>query len=156
MLNQAVLMGRLVAEPELRYTQSNIPVVSFRLAVDRNYVRQGAERETDFINIVAWRSTAEFVSRYFHKGQLVAVQGSIQTRNYTDGQGNKRTAFEIVADNVYFAESKSGQSGDRGPSTYAPPVSTQPSAMSQPAAGYYASGADSDFEEIEEDSDLPF
>ena len=80
-------------------------MVSFRLAVDRNYVRQGAERETDFLNIVAWRSTAEFVSKYFRMGQLVAVQGSIQTRNYTDGQGNKRTAFEIVADNVYFAES---------------------------------------------------
>lgn len=156
MLNQAVLMGRLVADPELRYTQSNIPVVSFRLAVDRNYVRQGAERETDFLNIVAWRSTAEFVSKYFRKGQLVAVQGSIQTRNYTDGQGNKRTAFEIVADNVYFAESRANsQQGDRGPSNYAPAPRT-PAAAPQPSAGYYASGADSDFEEIEGDSDLPF
>ena len=107
MLNVVALMGRLTADPELRYTQgSNIPVTTFTLAVDRSYVKQGTERQADFIDIVAWRSTAEFVSRYFRKGQLVAVQGSIQTRSYEDKQGIKRKAFEIVADSVHFAEPK--------------------------------------------------
>ena len=106
MLNTAVLMGRLTADPELRHTPNNLAVTSFTLAVDRSYVKSGAERQTDFIDVVAWRSTAEFVCRYFHKGQLVAVQGSIQTRSYTDREGIKRKAFEIVADNVHFAESK--------------------------------------------------
>ena len=106
MLNNVSLMGRLVADPELRHTPNDIAVSSFTLAVNRNYVKSGTERQTDFIDIVVWRSTAEFVSKYFHKGQLVAVQGSIQTRLYQDKDGNKRKAFEIVADNVYFAESK--------------------------------------------------
>ena len=105
MLNVVALMGRLTADPELRYTQgSNIPVTTFTLAVDRSYVKQGTERQADFIDIVAWRSTAEFVSRYFRKGQLVAVQGSIQTRSYEDKQGIKRKAFEIVDDSVHFAD----------------------------------------------------
>ena len=99
-------MGRLTADPELRHTPNNLAVTSFTLAVDRSYVKSGAERQTDFIDVVAWRSTAEFVCRYFHKGQLVAVQGSIQTRSYTDREGIKRKAFEIVVDNVHFAESK--------------------------------------------------
>lgn len=106
MLNHTVLMGRLVADPELRHTPNDISVTSFTLAVDRSFSKSGAERQTDFIDIVAWRSTAEFVCKYFHKGQLVAVQGSIQTRNYTDSQGIKRKEFEIVADNVHFAEPK--------------------------------------------------
>ena len=105
MLNTAVLMGRLTADPELRHTPNNLAVTSFTLAVDRSYVKSGAERQTDFIDVVAWRSTAEFVCRYFHKGQLVAVQGSIQTRSYTDREGIKRKAFEIVADNGPFAGS---------------------------------------------------
>ena len=100
MLNRVVLMGRLVADPELRHTANNVAVTSFRIAVDRNYTPKGAERQTDFINIVTWRNTAEFVSRYFRKGQLVALEGSIQTRSYTDNQGNNRTAFEVVADQV--------------------------------------------------------
>ena len=104
MLNNVVLMGRLTADPELRHTPNDIPVTSFTLAVDRSYVKSGADRQTDFIDIVAWRSTAEFVCRYFRKGLLVAVQGSIQTRSYQDKEGNKRKAFEIVADNVHFAE----------------------------------------------------
>ena len=117
MLNHIVLMGRLTRDPELRYTQSQVPVASFRLAVDRDFGgRDGSERQTDFIDIIAWRKTAEFVSNYFHKGMLVAVQGSIQTRSYTDNQGVKRKAFEIVADSVYFAEPKR----DSGPS-YSPP-----------------------------------
>lgn len=105
MLNTSILMGRLTADPELKYTTSNIPVTSFTLAVDRGY---GDEKQTDFINIVAWRQRAEFVSKWFNKGQLVAVEGSIQTRKYKDKNGNDRTAFEVVANNVHFAESKSG------------------------------------------------
>lgn len=108
-------MGRLTADPERRQTPNNIPVASFTLAVDRNF-SSGGERQTDFIDIIAWRKTAEFVSNYFHKGMLVAVQGSIQTRSYTDNQGIKRKAFEIVADHVYFAEPKR----DSSPS-YSPP-----------------------------------
>lgn len=106
MLNNVTLMGRLVADPELRMTQSGTPVTSFRIAVDRNFVRQGAERETDFIGIVAWKGTAEFVEKYFRKGQMIAVQGSLQSRQYTDKQDNKRTVIEVSAREVYFADSK--------------------------------------------------
>ncbi|KAA3405073.1 single-stranded DNA-binding protein [Akkermansia muciniphila] len=106
MLNIVALMGRLTADPELRTTPSNVPVTVFTLAVDRSYSKQGEERQTDFITIVAWRHTAEFVCKYFRKGQLVAVDGSIQTRRYTDKEGNKRTAFEVVAANVHFAEAR--------------------------------------------------
>ena len=109
MLNVSVLMGRLVADPELRHTPSNVAVTSYTLAVDRSYVKSGADRQTDFIDIVAWRSTAEFISKYFRKGQMMAVQGSIQTRTYTDKDGNKRKAFEILADNVSFCGSKQGE-----------------------------------------------
>ncbi|MCH5192254.1 MAG: single-stranded DNA-binding protein [Oscillospiraceae bacterium] len=105
MLNTAIIMGRLTADPELRTTQSGLSVTSFTVAVDRAYKR-GDERQTDFINIVAWRSTADFVSRYFRKGQMIAVQGSIQVRNYEDKNGNKRTAVEIVADSVSFCGNK--------------------------------------------------
>ena len=107
MLNIAAIMGRLTADPELRHTPNNVPVTSFSVAVARSFVRQGQERETDFINVVAWRSTAEFVCRYFKKGNMIAVNGSIQTRKYQDRDGNNRTAFEIVADNVHFCENKS-------------------------------------------------
>ena len=112
MLNVAVVMGRLVADPELRHTPSDVAVTSFTLAVDRSYVKSGAERQTDFIDIVAWRGTAEFVCKYFRKGQLMAVQGRIQTRGYTDSQGNKRKAVEIVADSAYFAEPKKDSQGE--------------------------------------------
>ena len=111
MLNTAILMGRLTTDPELQYTQSNIPVTSFTLAVDRAY-KSDEEKQTDFINIVAWRQRAEFVTKWFRKGQLVAVEGSIQTRKYTDKDGNKRTAFEVVANNVHFAEGKKNNQDD--------------------------------------------
>lgn len=103
MLNKSILMGRLTADPELRHTQNNIPVASFTLAVDRSY---GQEKQTDFLDIVAWRNTAEFVSKWFRKGMLVAVSGRLQTRTWEDKQGNKRKAVEVVADEVFFAESK--------------------------------------------------
>ena len=103
MLNHIVLMGRLTRDPELRYTQSQIPVASFRLAVDRDFGgRDGGERQTDFIDIVAWRSTAEFVSKYFTKGSMAAVSGRLQIREWTDREGGKRTTAVGVADNVYF------------------------------------------------------
>ena len=107
MLNKIVIMGRLTRGPELRYTQSQIPVASFRLAVDRDFGgRDGGERQTDFIDIVAWRSTAEFVSKYFTKGSMAAVSGRLQIREWTDREGGKRTTAEVVADNVYFGGSK--------------------------------------------------
>lgn len=106
MLNKVILMGRLTSDPELRHTQSNIPVASFALAVDRGYKKDNDAVNTDFINIVAWRGTAEFVSKWFTKGQLVAVSGRLQVRSYKDKDGNNRTATEVVADEAFFAESK--------------------------------------------------
>ena len=132
MLNSVCLMGRLTADPELKSTQSGVSVCSFRIAVDQ-------EKPTDFINIITWRSTAEFVSRYFRKGQLVAVQGSIQTSQYTDRDGNKRTAFDVVADNVFFAEKKA-ESGE-----------------TKQGAGYdHSPDIQGDFEEIISPDELPF
>ena len=151
-------MGRLVADPELRQTPSGISVTSFTLAVDRSYVKAGAERPTDFIDIVAWRGTAEFVCKYFRKGQLAAVQGSIQTRSYTDKAGNKRKAFEIVADNVHFAEPKhSGSPAQGGPQQQPRPAAEKPApaAENKPAPAY-SNGDNGDFEEIPSDDDLPF
>lgn len=139
MLNSVCLMGRLTADPELKSTQSGVSVCSFRIAVDRTYTPKGQEKQTDFINIVTWRGTAEFVSRYFRKGQLVAVQGSIQTSQYTDRDGNKRTAFDVVADNVFFAEKKA-ESGE-----------------TKQGAGYdHSPDIQGDFEEIISPDELPF
>ena len=106
MLNKVVLMGRLTKDPELKYTPSNVAVVTFSIAVDRNFARSGEQRQTDFINIVAWRTTAEFVAKYFTKGQLIALCGSIQTRTWDDAEGKKHYVTEVVADEVHFAEGK--------------------------------------------------
>ena len=143
MLNSAIIMGRLTTDPELRTTSSNISFVRFSVAVDRAYQKQGTERQTDFINVVAWRQTADFVSRYFRKGQMIAVQGSIQTGSY-EKDGVRRQTFEIVADNVSFCGSKA-ESGTTG--GYTAPAAPAPS---------FASASESDFEEITEDDDLPF
>ena len=105
MFNLAILTGRLTANPELKTTPNGISVTTFTIAVNRNY-RAGEEQETDFINIVAWRQTAEFITKYFKKGNLIGIEGAIQTRNYQDKNGNKRTAFEVVANEVHFIESK--------------------------------------------------
>ena len=127
MLNHTVLMGRLTRDPELRYTQSQIPVASFTLAVDRDFGgRDGGERQTDFIDIVAWRSTAEFVSKYFTKGSMAAVSGRLQIRDWTDREGGKRRSAEVVADNVYFGGSKRREA-ETAPAAYdARPVVAQP------------------------------
>lgn len=107
MLNKSILMGRLVRDPELRHTQSGTAIASFTLAVDRDFKdKQTGEKATDFIDIVAWRQTAEFVSRYFTKGRMAVVEGRLQIRDWTDKEGNKRRAAEVVADNVYFGDSK--------------------------------------------------
>lgn len=147
MLNNAVIMGRLVADPELRTTGNGNSVTTFTVAVDRRFVRQGEERQTDFIDVVAWRQTAEFVSRYFRKGSMIAVQGSIQTRMYEDKNGNKRKAVEIVADNASFCGSKAESgTGDYGRSN---------SVMNSQPAPSYSTADEGDFKEIPED-DLPF
>lgn len=147
MLNCAIIMGRLTSDPELRTTTSGISVTSFSVAVDRSYQKPGEERQTDFINVVAWRQTAEFVTRYFHKGSMIAVQGSIQTRNYEDKTGAKRTAVEIVADNVSFCGSKA----ETGTGNYQPaaaPAATQ-------APSFSTAGAD-DFSSADMEDELPF
>ena len=146
MLNHIVLMGRLTRDPELRRTGSGVAVASFTLAVDRDYAAQGAEKETDFVDIVAWRNTAEFVSKYFAKGRMAVVTGRLQIRNWQDKEGNKRRSAEIVADNVYFGDSKrdGASGGDYAPPAYGSPAST----YSAPAGGGFA--------EIEEDGELPF
>ncbi len=143
MLNCAVIMGRLTADPELRQTPSGVSVTRFTVAVDRGYVKAGEERKADFINVVCWRQTAEFVTRYFAKGSMIAVQGSIQTGSY-EKDGIKRSTFEIVADNVSFCGSKS-ESGTAG----------APRAMDNTAASF-SNGSVDDFAAIADDDDLPF
>lgn len=139
MLNVAALMGRITQEPELRHTANDVAVTTITIAVDRDYAPKGQDRQADFIDVIAWRSTAEYICKYFSKGQLVAVQGSIQTRSYNDRDGNKRKAFEIVADSVHFAGSKpSGNSGG------------------SPAAGQPQNTGGDDFEEVPPGDDLPF
>lgn len=143
MLNRVILMGRLTKDPELKQTQNNVSVATFSLAVDRNYQSDKDNKQTDFINIVAWRHTAEFVKKHFTKGQLVAVEGSIQTRSYQDKDGNNRTAFEVVADQVYFAEKK--QNGENK------------SQSESSAKDSFQVGDLGDFEEFDaNDGELPF
>lgn len=138
MFNLVVLTGRLTADPELKTTPNGISVTSFSIAVNRNYA-SGEERQTDFINIVAWRRTAEFITKYFKKGSLIGIEGSIQTRRYQDKNGNNRTAFEVVANNVQFVESKR----DSAPATE--------------SASFSNAGVD-DFADLGDasDDDLPF
>ena len=112
MLNKVVLMGRLTKDPELRRTGSGTAVTSFSLACDRDFKSQNGDKETDFIEVVAWKNTAEFVSKYFSKGRMALVEGRLQIRDWTDKAGNKRTTAEVVADNVYFADSKRSESND--------------------------------------------
>ena len=152
MLNKIVIMGRLARDPELRRTQAGVSVTSFRIACDRDYKSQSGEKETDWIDVVAWRNTAEFVSKYFQKGRMAVIEGRLQTRDWTDKDGNKRTAVEIVADNIYFGDSKRD-----GGNSYDAPAFGAP-AFGAPAGGYAASVGGSDqFAEIDEqDGDLPF
>ncbi len=156
MLNIAAIMGRLTRDPELRTTPSGVSVTTFSLAVDRSYCKPGEERQTDFIDVVAWRGTAEFACKYFTKGQMMAVTGSIQTRSYEDKQGNKRKAVEIVASEVNFCGSKAenGRQSNE-PDMYAPPPSRAYSSNSG-SARQPTPPPSEDFEEILSDDDLPF
>ena len=112
MLNKIIIMGRLTRDPELRRTGSGTSVTSFSLACDRDFKSQSGDKETDFIDVVAWKNTAEFVSKYFSKGRMAVVDGRLQIRDWTDKAGNRRTTAEVVADNVYFADSKRSESND--------------------------------------------
>ena len=160
MLNRIILMGRLARDPELRHTQTGTPVASFRLAVDRDFKDKATgEKATDWIDVVAWRQTAEFVSRYFTKGRMAVVEGRLQIRDWTDRDGNKRTSAEVVADNVYFGDSKrdaegggyAPPSGGYGaPGGYAPPAAPAGGAYAPPAAG------DQFAELSDDDGELPF
>ena len=134
MLNKVILMGRFTRDPELRSTPQGVSTCAFSIAVDRNFVRAGEDRKADFINCVAWRQTAEFISKYFKKGSMVALEGSIQTRSWDDTDGKKRYATEVIVNQVYFAESKKSEGAT-------------PKASAQPKA---------DFEEVPSDDSLPF
>jgi len=149
MLNKTILMGRLTADPELRRTQNNTSVTSFTLAVNRSFARQGEQAQTDFIDIVAWSATAEFVSKWFRKGMLVAVAGRIQTRTYEDRQGNKRKAVEVVAEEVHFAEPK--RESQPQSNNYR---NTAPAPSSLPFD--FGSGVDEFRELSDDDGELPF
>ena len=120
MLNKVILMGRFTRDPELRSTPQGLSTCAFSIAVDRNFVRQGEERKADFINCVAWRQTAEFISKYFRKGSMIALEGSIQTRSWDDQDGKKRYATDVVVSQVYFAESKRDSQASMGDDSFAP------------------------------------
>ena len=145
MINMVALMGRMTYEPELRSTPNGLSVIRFQVACDRNYQKDSQNRQADFIDCVAWRQRAEFISRYFHKGSMIAVEGTIQTSNYTDKDGNKRKQIEVLANNVSFCGGKSGNG-------------TQTAQNEQYTQGGMDINPDtSDFEEIvDDDDDLPF
>ena len=159
MLNHIVIMGRLTRDPELRYTQSQLPVATFRVAVDRDFGR-GEEKQTDFIDCVAWRSTGEFVSKYFQKGSMAIVSGRLQMRDWTDKEGNKRRSAEVVADNVYFGDSKrdNADGGSLNQSQgYAQSFNQVPQQQPAYQAPQNVSAAPSDFSMLsDDDPDLPF
>ena len=155
MLNHIVLMGRLTRDPELRYTASNVPVASFRIAVDRDFGRgENGEKQTDFIDVVAWRQTGEFVSKYFTKGSMAVVSGRLQMRDWTDRDGNKRTSAEVVADNVYFGDSKRRDDGGEPP---ARSNSYSNRSSSQDSYGQSSAPSRGAFEDLsDDDGELPF
>ena len=166
MLNVVALTGRLVEDPELKTTGNGVSVCSFRIAVDRDYAPQGQERKAAFINVVAWRGTAEFVAKFFRKGQMIAVNGSIQTRQYEDRRGNKRTAVEVVAGSVSFCGSKADQPGEKAnPQTYPAGAETPQRDAQTPPQAYqrqeyeqqtFTNAGPDDFSAVDFDDELPF
>lgn len=157
MLNVVAIMGRLVADPELRTTTQGTNVCTFRIACERSYTPKGQQRQADFVDIVAWGKTAEFICKFFQKGSMIAIDGSIQTRNYQDKQGNKRTAVEVVANNISFAGAKAADKPaardfDQQTQLYTHEAKTAQSAP-QPA---YTQGSTDDFAVINDTDDLPF
>lgn len=164
MLNHITIMGHLTHDPELRYTQSGIAVVSFTVACDRDFSQQGGSRETDFIDCVAWRQGGEFVSKYFVKGQMIVVDGRLQSRKWQDRDGNNRTSWEIVADHTYFGEPKRESSqqsyggyGQQSGGYSAPSPSggynPHPAQAAPPPQQQYQQGT---FTELDDDGELPF
>ena len=147
MFNLVVLSGRITAEPELKNTSNGVPVCNFSIAVERRY-KQGEERQADFINVVAWRNSAEFVCKYFNKGSMIGIEGAIQTRKYQDKEGNNRTAFEVVANNVQFIESKRPQTNEEGNSLSTPENDPLPE-IKERLEGFESLG-------VATDDDLPF
>lgn len=143
MLNKCFLQGRMTADPELRHTQNGVAVATFRLAVTRDFKEKDGERKADFVSVVCWRGTAEFVSRFFQKGSLAVVEGRLQVRDYTDRDGNKRFVTEVIADNVYFSESRKRDDTEQ---TYQAGGDTE---QTYPASG-------EQFGEISDSEDLPF
>ena len=162
MLNRVILMGRLVSDPELKTTPSGVSVTTFRIAVDRNYVKSGEERKADFFDIVCWRQTAEFVCRYFGKGSLIAVEGQLQSRTYQAKDGSNRYVVEVVADNVSFTgerrdNSNSGYSNQGYNQGYQNQSYGGSQVYQEPAQRTsYQSGSNADFQDMPLDDDLPF
>ncbi|MCM1165496.1 MAG: single-stranded DNA-binding protein [Lachnospiraceae bacterium] len=167
-MNRVIMMGRIVNDLELKTTPNGTTVCSFRIAVDRNYQKKGEERKSDFFNVVAWRATAEFINRFFGKGRMIMIEGEMQTRQYTDKNGNPATWYEIMVDNAYFTGEKANGGGNGGyGGGYAPPLPEEPagygggySAPQAPAArpdssGSSGSSAPSDFSSADSD-DYPF
>ena len=151
MLNVVAIMGRLVADPELKTTPAGISVCTFRIACDRNFVQQGQQRQADFIDVVAWRHNADFLCKYFAKGSMVAVQGHLQTRQYQGRNGSNRTAVEVVADSLSFAGSTKKPGGQIVDDGGEAPPSSSPETTSA-----YSQGSAEDFEVIDDNDDLPF
>ena len=159
MLNVVAIMGRLVADPDLKTTQQGTSVCSFRIACDRNFARQGEQRQADFIDIVAWRAQDEFVCKYFQKGSLIAIEGSLQTRQYQDKNGSNRTAVEVVTSNVSFAGYKAADkpataSYEQQTENHVREANAAHSALQ--AAPAYDRGSMDDFAKIPDDGDIPF
>lgn len=157
MLNVVAIMGRLVADPELRTTQQGTNVCTFRIACERSYTKPGEQRQADFVDIVAWQQQADFVSNYFQKGSMIAVEGRLQTRNYQDKNGNSRTAVEVAASNISFAGAKR-QDGQRAPSYEQQTTShvQQAKAAQNAPRPAYTQGSMDDFAVISDTDDLPF
>lgn len=157
MLNRVILMGRITQDLELKTTASGISVTSFSIAVDRNYVKQGEQRQTDFINIVCWRQQAEFVCRYFGKGSMIAIEGQLQSRTYQAKDGTNRYVTEVVADNVSFTGERREQNNNGyGNYNQAPQQSYNQAPVQRQQPASYSNGTSSDFEEMPLDDDLPF
>ncbi len=154
-MNKVILMGRLTADPELRTTPSGISVTTIRIAVNRRFARQGDPVTADFIDVVCWRQTAEFVSRYFTKGRMIAVVGSLQTRKWQDRDGNNRYSTEVVADEAYFTDSRKDASA-AGVDTPARSAPRDPQGDMGAPMGGYTPASRGDFEEVDDGDELPF
>ena len=155
MINRVVLMGRLVADPELKTTASGVSVTTFRIAVDRSYVKSGEERQADFFDIVAWRYTAEFICKHFRKGSLIDIDGQLQSRTYQANDGSKRYVVEVVADSASFTGERRDASASYG-GGYSQGGFNQPAPQYTEQTPSYSNGTSQDFMEVQLDDDLPF